>query len=115
MNQRRVFIRNWKIKVFTGIHAFEKGLKRELRINIEFFQDDAPANVIGDVINYSDHKKRMLEALGTTHHLLLENIADVLVNTAFADPKVRRVVIEIEKMKLYKDVESCGIAIDRTR
>jgi dihydroneopterin aldolase len=115
MNQRRVFIRNWKVKVFTGVHAYEQGKKRDLRLNISLYQDDAPASAITDVISYSTQRKRMAEVINARHYLLLEMLGEALISAAFEDPRVRRVTIEIEKMKLYKDAESCGVAFDRTR
>ncbi|HVY12947.1 MAG TPA: dihydroneopterin aldolase [Alphaproteobacteria bacterium] len=112
---RCVFIKNWKIKAFAGIHAHEKRHKQWLRLTVSLFQDDTPALSIDDVICYDAHKTRMAAVIHAQHHALLETLAENLATAAFEDAKVRRVVIEIEKLRILPGVESCGIRMERSR
>ncbi|MBI3418518.1 MAG: dihydroneopterin aldolase [Proteobacteria bacterium] len=116
MNLRRVFIRNWKVRALTGIHPYEAVKKQALRLNIALFQEEGGAlSGIEDVICYATHKQRMTEIIQAKHYPLLEMMAEALAEAAFEDAKVRQVKIRIEKLKIFPEVESCGVTVERER
>jgi dihydroneopterin aldolase len=118
MRERSLFIRNWVTHAFVGIYQQEYGRKRRLRLNITFYQQDEPpfrSQKVEDVVDYGAHKQRLETLLKARHYPLIEELAECLAESSFADPLLTRIRVEIEKMDLYKGVESCGVVIERQR
>jgi FolB domain-containing protein len=113
---RCLFLKNWVIEAPIGAYPAEKNKHQRLRLNIELYQDDsAPAATLNDVINYDTHKTEMTKIIQARHRDLLETLAAELAESALKDENVQRVTIEIEKLDVFSDAESCGIRIDRAR
>lgn len=113
---REVFIRNWVLKAFIGIHPHEYRRRQAIRLNIVLLQDDVVpfrSEKIAHVINYETHRLAIKNIIEETHTPLLETLADRIAEACLRDPLVKEVRVTCEKLGLFKDTESCGVSLVR--
>jgi len=118
IREREVFIKDWQLDAFVGIHAFEYAKPQPLRLNLRFWQADTLAGhtqTLADVVDYDAHKQRITQLIATKHEPLLETLAERIAQTCLLhDPKICRIVVQIEKLAIYGDAIS-GVRLERVR
>ncbi|MDB5700486.1 MAG: dihydroneopterin aldolase [Sphingomonadales bacterium] len=109
-----------EVQVLTGIYSEETHLPQPLRISVivdldvgECFSPDSPLSMSK---NYMDLKRAATTALPNTHFVLVEAVADHIIDTLMIpDPRVARVEVRIVKLAIAEDRESIGIRRVRYR
>ena len=116
--QRKVLIKNLELKIFIGIHNFEKKKKQKVRFNLEIITDpniNPSKKDISTILNYETIVNKIKLLVKKKHHDLLEELAENIFDVIFKFRLVKKVKIKIEKLEIIKETESVGINISKTR
>jgi dihydroneopterin aldolase len=113
---RRVFVRDLVMLCSIGVHAHEHEHKQRVRLNldldvletIEPIDDD-----LRNVVCYDEIISAVRRIVDTGHVRLIETLAERVAGLCLADPRIRTARVQIEKLDVYDDVASVGIAIVR--
>ncbi len=112
---RLVLIRDLVMLCSIGVHAHEHDAKQRIRINMELdaleggpIEDD-----LRNVVCYDEIISAVRRIVDAGHVRLIETLAERIAALCLSDPRVRRARIQIEKLDVYADVGSVGIAIER--
>ena len=73
--QRKVLIKNLELKIFIGIHNFEKKKKQKVRFNLEIITDpniNPSKKDISTILNYETIVNKINFLVKKKHHDLLE-------------------------------------------
>ena len=112
---RLVLIRDLVMLCSIGVHAHEHDAKQRIRINMELdaleggpIEDD-----LRNVVCYDEIISAVRRIVDAGHVRLIETLAERIAGLCLSDPRIRRTRIQIEKLDVYADVGSVGIAIER--
>ena len=110
-------IKNLKLKTIIGIYDFEEKIQRELIFNIELEVKSNKAlasDAISDTVDYDDIIK-IVKTIGKKRFALIEKMAAEIVVEIMKNKKIARCKLEIDKTKLYDDVDTCSVVIEKKR
>lgn len=113
----RIFVRDLVVAASIGIHAHEKRQRGRLRVSAELLLDTVlPQNDdFAQVVNYETIVSG-IKAVASAHHInLVETFADRVAALCLEDRRVCSVRVTVEKLDIYPEAESVGIAIERRR
>ena len=113
----RVFVRDLVLPCSIGIYPREKGLRRRVRVNAEI-EVAAPlpkSDDFADVVNYETIVAGIKAITEAGHINLVETLADRVATLCLADQRVASVRVVIEKLDVYPETESVGVALERKR
>ncbi len=120
---RRMFIRDIVLAASIGVHAHERGTRQRVRINVELaVLDDGVQNVsrpavgaddLTRVVDYEAIFNRICAITQAGHVQLVETLAERLAETCLIDPRVRRVLVRVEKLDVFADAAAVGVEIER--
>ncbi len=120
---RRMFIRDIVLAASIGVHAHERGTRQRVRINVELsVQDDGAQNIsrpavgaddLARVVDYEAIFNRICAITQAGHVQLVETLAERLAETCLIDPRVRRVLVRVEKLDVFADAAAVGVEIER--
>ena len=116
--KRKVIIKDLTLKIFVGIHSFEKKKKQRVKFNIEILTDPyvSPNNKdLNSILNYEEVVTKIEKLANSTHHELLEDLAENIFEKILKDNLVKKVKIKLEKIDILKDSESVGIEIEKSK
>ena len=113
-----VVVRGLVVMCSIGIRPEEQHSRQRVRVSVEL---TAPAGVPfpGEnrrrVINY-EKVVAAIRAIADSGHIdLCEGFAERVADACFADPRVARVRITVEKLDVFPDAEGVGAILDRHR
>lgn len=115
MDCRRLFLRNYEVRINIGVHAFEKTGEQRVRINVDLYVPLAlstpKADELDEVLDY-DFMRRSIEARISRGHIhLQETLCDDVLALMLAHPKVRAARVSTDKPDVYPDCESVGCEV----
>ena len=112
-----VFVRDLVVPCSIGIYPREKGLRRRVRVNAELAIDEPIArnDEFADVVNYETIVAGIKAIAEAGHINLVETLADRVATLCLDDPRVASVRVVIEKLDVYPETESVGVALQRRR
>ena len=104
--ERRIFLRDFRLKVSIGIHDFEKEGPQTVVVNIDLML--APAEKshndrIANVLNYDVVHGGIVALAGSRHFNLQESLVDAILDLCLAQPGVIEARVSTEKPDVYKD------------
>ncbi|MFP6581969.1 MAG: dihydroneopterin aldolase [Candidatus Hydrogenedentota bacterium] len=114
----RIFIRDLLVRCIVGIYPDERREKQDVIVNITLHTDLREAgrsDNIEDTVNYKTIKKEVLAMVQQSEYLLLEKLADQIVQIAFKDARVEAVDVSIDKPGALRFARSVAVEISRTR
>ena len=114
--KRKIIIKNLILKIFIGIHDFEKKKKQRVRLNIEIITDPnlKPNNKdLSSILNYEEVINKIQILVNKQHHELLEDLAENVFKIIFQYRLVKKINLKIEKLEIIKNSESVGIEISK--
>ncbi len=115
----RIHIKDLSVTGIIGIKPEERITPQEILVNATLWVDTVPAarsDDIGDAANYRTIAKAMIEHIRDGTPMLVERLAQELVDVCFAtDPKVEAVEVTVEKPGALRHARSVGITIRRFR
>lgn len=118
----RICLRDCTVRLFVGVHDYEKLQPQPVVIRIEATArlarryDDLRAGDIASVIDYDPWYRFITDTLPTLGHIpLLESVAERIIDLCFKDARIEEVWIKLEKPDIFKDKAVVGIEMRRTR
>ena len=122
---RHVFLRDMVLSARIGIYAHEHTTPQRIRINVDLGVTDDGALAMSRASVGRDELARVVdyEALANTvrricvsgHVNLVETLAERLAEAALEDVRVIYARITVEKLDIFADVASAGVAVERRR
>jgi len=112
----KIFIRELALRCIIGIYPEERREKQDIIINVEMHCDLRAAgrsDDLNDTVDYKAIKKAILKLVEESHFQLIESLAENVANLALADPKVKRVVVTIDKPNALRFAKSSAVEITR--
>jgi len=112
----RVFVRDLVLPCRIGIHPHERELAQRVRLNVDLATaGGAPGDDIAGVVSYEDVVFGIKRIIAAGHINLVETLAESVAQMCLADPRVLAARIRVEKLDVFKQAESVGVEIERTR
>jgi dihydroneopterin aldolase len=113
---RLVMIRDLVMLCSIGVHAHEHDAKQRIRLNMDLDVAEGPRPLDDDLRNvvcYDEIISAVRRIVDAGHVRLIETLAERIATLCLGDPRIRRARIQIEKLDVYADVGSVGVAIER--
>lgn len=113
---RHVFVRDLEILSSIGVHAHERKAAQRVRINLDLavFEGDSDlADDLANVVCYEQITASVRAVCSQRHINLVETLAEEISAVCLAAPRVRSVLVRVEKLDVFDDVSSVGVAIER--
>tara|TARA_B100000161_G_scaffold241278_1_gene193754 strand:+ start:147 stop:542 length:396 start_codon:yes stop_codon:yes gene_type:complete len=116
--KRKVIIKELILNILVGIHDFEKKKRQRVKFNIEILTDPyvTPNNKdLNSILNYEEVVLKIEKLTDSTHHELLEDLAESIFNILFKNKLVKKISLKLEKLDILKKTKSVGIAVSKTK
>jgi dihydroneopterin aldolase len=113
-----VTVRELVLMASIGIRRHEREQKQRVRISVDMTASPAAAMPGEDrrrIINYEKIVGAIREIAAGGHIDLCEGFADRICNACFADSRVERVRVSVEKLDVFPDADGVGAILERTR
>jgi len=113
--QRRIFFRDFRLKVSIGIHDFEKEGPQTVIVNVDLglaAAEKAHGDRIGNVLNYDTVHDGIMAIAASRHFNLQETLVDAILDLCLAQPGVIEARVSTEKPEVYKD---CRVGYEAVR
>ena len=112
---RRLFLRNYSVRIHIGVHDFEKQGEQRVLINVDLFvpleQSTPQADELHEVVDYDFVRRCIDERVARGHIQLQETLADDLLQLMLAHPRVRAARVSTEKPDVYPDCDAVGVEV----
>lgn len=113
-----VTIRGLELTASIGIRRREREHKQRVRISVDLTARPSAA-VPGEdrrrIINYEKVVAAIRDIAASGHIELCEGFAERICTACFADPRVERVRVWVEKPDVFADAEGVGAILERSR
>ena len=116
--KRKILIKDLVLNMLVGIHNFEKKKKQRVRFNliINIDQNLIPNDKdLKSIVNYEQIIKTITKITSRKHYLLLETLAEKIFFEIFENPRIKKILLRIEKLDIIKNATSVGIELEKTR
>ena len=116
--KRKILIKDLVLNMLVGIHNFEKKKKQRVRFNliINIDQNLTPNDKdLKSIVNYEQIIKTITKITSRKHYLLLETLAEKIFFKLFENPRIKKILLRIEKLDIIKNATSVGIELEKTR
>ena len=116
--KRNVIIRDLILSILVGIHHFEKKKRQRVKFNIEILTDPyvtPNSKDLNSILNYEEVVIKIEKLTNSTHHELLEDLAENILNILFKNKLVKKISLKLEKLDILKKTKSVGIEVTKTR
>ncbi len=111
-----VTVRGLILMCSIGIRPSERGRKQRVRVSVDLSAADPfPGEDRRRIINYETIVARIREVASAGHIDLCEGFAERICTACFADPRVERVRVSVEKLDVFPDAEGVGAILERAR
>jgi dihydroneopterin aldolase len=113
--ERRIFIRDFRLKVSIGIHDFEKDGPQTVVVNVDLLlgsDDKAHNDGIANVLNYDIVHDGIAALAKSRHFNLQETLVDAVLDLCLAQPGVIEARVSTEKPDVYGD---CRVGYEAMR
>ena len=112
---RRLFLRDYEVRINIGVHDFEKRGEQRVLINVDLYVPLAAttprADRLDEVVDYDFIRSSILERVSHGHIELQETLADDVLALMLAHPLVRAARVATEKPDVYPDCAAVGVEV----
>ncbi len=111
-----VFIHDLRVNCVIGVFDWERKIKQTLSFDIEMAADTkaaAASDDLDDALNYKAVAKRVIERVENNEDLLVEKLANDLVDMIRADFPVTWVKLKLQKLGAVTGSKSVGVILER--
>jgi dihydroneopterin aldolase len=112
---RRIFFRDFSLKVSIGIHDFEREGPQTVVVNIDLLlapADKAHNDRIANVLNYDVVHDGVMTLAKSRHFNLQETLVEAILDLCLAQPGVVEARVSTEKPDVYGD---CRVGYEASR
>jgi len=113
--ERRLFFRDFKLKVSIGIHDFERQGPQTVVLNVDLVlapADKPHGDRIANVLNYDVVHDAVVALAKSRHFNLQETLVDAILDLCLAQPGVIEARVSTEKPDVYRD---CRVGYEAVR
>lgn len=114
---RRLFVRNYEVRMNIGAYEAEKRGAQRVRFNVELFIPLAIStptrDALDEIVNCDIIPEAIEAIIGRGHIHLQETLCDDIAARLLADARVRAVRVITEKVDVYPSCESVGVEVFR--
>lgn len=118
-NCRKLFLRNYEIKINIGVHDFEKKSEQRVLINVDLYiplaESTPRRDELDEVVDYDFIRRSIADRVEKGHIHLQETLCDDMLRIMLAHPKVWAARVSTEKPDVYPDCESVGCEVFGTK
>ena len=112
----KVFVRALKVEAWIGVYDHEHGARQPLIIDVELDVAASHCERIGDTVNYETIGESARAIADAGHIDLVETFAERLAQACFADARVTRARVRVEKpLALAPHAAAAGVEITAVR
>ena len=115
MDCRRLFLRDYTVRINIGVHDFEKRAEQRVLINVDLYIPLAlstpKADELHEVVDYDFIRRSVSERVQRGHIHLQETLCDDVLALMLAHPRVKAARVSTEKPDVYPDCESVGCEV----
>ena len=116
---RRLFLRDYEVRIHIGVHDFEKKGEQRVLINVDLFVPLALSTPqhdrIAEVLDYDFVRSTVRQRVAQGHINLQETLVDDLLRALLAHPAVLAARVASAKPDVYDDVDAVGVEVFRFR
>ena len=114
-NCRRLFLRNYEIRINIGVHAFEKTAEQRVLVNVDLYIPLALStpekDELAEVVDYDFIRASIASRVARGHIHLQETLCDDVLALMLQHPKVRAARVSTEKPDVYPDCDAVGCEV----
>ncbi len=112
----KVFVRGLKVEAWIGVYEHEHGRQQPLVIDVELDVAASHCEQLGDTVNYETILQDAQGIAAAGHIDLVETFAERLAQACFADSRVTRARVRVEKpLALAPHAAAAGVEITAVR
>ena len=111
-----VTVRGLVLPCSIGIRARERERQQRVRVSVDLVAiDPFPGEERRRVINYEKVVAAIRQIARSGHIDLCEGFAERVCSVCFADPRVERVRVWVEKLDVFAEADGVGAILERGR
>ncbi len=113
-----VRVKRLRLEAGVGVYDSERGRKQPLEVSLEAEvapEAARPDGALDVAVNYAAMAGIVRQIVASTHHDLLEDLAQKIADTLFADTRVKRLELTLDKLATLEDAVSVGVSLSRWR
>lgn len=113
-----VLIESLKVEASIGVYDWEKRVRQSLEFDLALrcdFSQSAKSDKVEDAVDYAQVCALVAELCQSTHHDLLECLAEKILQACFEGFPVFEISMTIRKPGAVPAAKSVGVKIHRTR
>jgi dihydroneopterin aldolase len=112
----KVFVRGLAIEAEIGVYPHERGRRQPLIVDVELDVAAAGWRALADTVNYETIVAAARAVAAAGHIGLVESFAQRLAQACFAEPRVLRAQVRVEKpLALAPHAAAAGVEITAVR
>ncbi len=114
----RVRVKGLRLQAEVGVYESERGRTQPIVVDVEAdvaTQASHPDGVLGEAVNYAALADTVRRITASRHHDLLEDLAQAIADALFADARITRLALSIDKTTALEDADSVGVSLERWR
>jgi dihydroneopterin aldolase len=115
MDCRRLFLRDYEVRINIGVHAAEKRAEQRVLINVDLYiplvLSTPVADDLSEVVDYDFIRSSIAERVSRGHIHLQETLCDDTLALMLAHPQVRAARVSTEKPDVYPDCDAVGCEV----
>jgi dihydroneopterin aldolase len=112
---RRLFLRDYEVRMNIGVHDFEKQGEQRVLINVDLYVPLALStpqhDELDEVVDYDFIRRSIVARIARGHVQLQETLCDDVLALMMAHPKVRAARVSTEKPDVYPDCDAVGCEV----
>lgn len=112
---RRLFLRDYDVRIRIGVHDFEKLAEQRVLFNVELFvplaESTPSADALHEVVDYDFIRRTIADRVRQGHIQLQETLADDILKAMLSHPRVRAARVSTEKPDVYPDCAAVGVEV----
>ena len=111
---RRIFLRNFEVRMSMGVHSHEKAAPQRVVISVELYLDPEvriERDSIRETVDYDFLHEAILRLAQSGHFHLQETFCERLLALCLEKSKVLAARVSSEKPDVYPDCEAVGFEI----
>ncbi len=112
---RRLFLRDYEVRMNIGVHDFEKRGEQRVLINVDLYVplslSTPQHDELDEVVDYDFIRRSIVARIARGHVHLQETLCDDVLALMMAHPKVRAARVSTEKPDVYPDCDAVGCEV----